>query len=83
MSDKAGFIIVGIFMISALGFSYFVNVNDFLNSLADQQFGGGFGTLCSSENDCRDFCITNMGRCRDYCRANASNPVCVKLRITK
>lgn len=83
MREKVGFIIVGIFIVSGLSFSYFANTNDLFSSLADPQFGQGLGALCSSEKDCLEFCNNSMGRCIDYCNLNSSNSLCTKLNISK
>jgi len=69
-------IILGILAVLALGFVFFVNAGDSFSFLADPLSGDGFGTLCSSAQDCDDFCNNNFGQCSEYCQSNPENPLC-------
>ena len=33
------------------------------------------GSLCSGEEECKNFCLNNRGQCEDYCRGNR-NELC-------
>ncbi|MBI3334427.1 hypothetical protein HYZ97_02985 [Candidatus Pacearchaeota archaeon] len=74
---------IGIFLllllIVLLGISFYVNAQDSFSSLADPLSGEGFGTLCSDEENCREFCFTNRGQCDSYCKANPANELCSRL----
>lgn len=49
---------------------------------AKKQQGGDenarLGTLCKGEAGCNEFCKNNLGRCREYCKANPQNSLCQK-----
>ena len=79
MEDGNILIILAISAFLLLGFSLFVNINNPFSFLANPLAGNGFGTLCNSEDDCRDFCSNNLGRCNDYWRENPSNELCNSL----
>ncbi len=36
---------------------------------------GNLGNLCSGEENCRAFCLNNLGQCENYCRGN-KNELC-------
>ena len=79
MEDKNILIIVAVGVFLLLGFSLFVNVKNTFGFLANPLSGSGLGTLCNSEEDCRNFCQNNLGRCNIYCAENPSNELCGKL----
>jgi len=70
-------LVAGLFLL--LGFSLFVNINNTFGFLADPLAGDGLGTLCDNEENCRNFCRDNFGRCSDYCAGSPSNELCNKL----
>ncbi len=76
MQDSTKGILILILTIIALGFVFYINVNESLEFLADPLYGEGLGKLCSSLEDCKDFCHNNMGRCAKYCEANPTNKIC-------
>ena len=76
MNDRTIGIILGILVLSALGFVYFVNTSEVFDYLGDQLAGEGMGELCSSRENCQKFCQTSMGRCRVYCQQNPTNSLC-------
>jgi len=78
-SDAVKGIIILILSLAGLGFVYYVNVYGTLDYLADQLAGEGMGELCSSPENCQEFCQSNMGRCQLYCQQNPTNPLCKTL----
>ena len=79
MEDEKILIILVVSSFLLLGFSLFANINGIFNFLANPLVGDGLGTLCNSEQDCKDFCQNNFGRCSDYCTKNPSNKFCSSL----
>ena len=76
MEDEKILIILVVSSFLLLGFSLFANINGIFNFLANPLIGDGLGTLCNSEQDCKDFCQNNFGRCMSYCADNPSNELC-------
>ncbi|MBI2045695.1 hypothetical protein HYT23_06560 [Candidatus Pacearchaeota archaeon] len=62
-----------------LGIVLFFNIYEPLSYLDNPLVGNGLGKLCSSGEDCRNFCNNNMGRCNNYCQENSGNLLCDKL----
>jgi len=81
MDDKTLGIIILVLSLLALGFVYYVNVNDSFDFIADPLYGDGFGALCSSQEDCSKFCLNSMGECISYCESNSINELCKTLSI--
>ena len=69
-------IVIGIIVIVLLGLVLYVNVSGILGFLSDPLIGEGLGRLCTSEQDSRDFCSNNRGRCNNYCQENPENALC-------
>ena len=81
MDDKKLGIILLITAIFLLGFSFYSNLTGIFSFLGDPLVGGGFGVMCKSEEDCREFCSNNMGRCNKYCTNNPTNKLCERLFV--
>ncbi|MAG02250.1 hypothetical protein CMI42_02840 [Candidatus Pacearchaeota archaeon] len=75
MQDKSLGILIIILSIIALGLVFYVNTSNILNNFFDTEIGEGLGSLCSDEQDCKNFCNNNMGQCLDYCK-NRFHPLC-------
>jgi len=79
MEDKALGILIVVLSLLALGVSFYMNVNDSLEFIADPLYGEGMGNLCSSPEECAKFCQDNRGRCNTYCNENPTNSLCGSL----
>ncbi len=83
MEDKTLATLLAVIGIVLLGISFYFNVSGVLEPLADTLKGEGLGALCSSEEECREFCSSSRGICGDYCKENPSNELCNKLGIAR
>ena len=45
-----------------------INLSDDGSDFLDAGSEESLGNLCSGEKECREFCFTNEGRCKSYCR---------------
>jgi len=50
-----------------------------LETALPQELAIGFGELCTGEDNCRLFCLNNMGLCRQYCTENQRDELCGKI----
>jgi len=76
MDDRKLGILLLVISLVLLGIVFYINVNNSFSSLANPLTGEGLGNLCSSEEDCKEFCNDNSGRCNDYCGENPFNILC-------
>ena len=74
------FIILGVVVLILIGLFFIRDIqkenitdNNQESSGSIQKFG--LGSLCSDEDECREFCLNNRGRCEEYCRGN-ENELC-------
>jgi len=73
-----GLVILGLSLVG-LWFVYFVNTSGTFDYLGDQLSGQGMGELCSSPQNCQEFCQSSRGRCQLYCQQNPTNSLCETL----
>ncbi|MEK6872068.1 MAG: hypothetical protein AABX16_04155 [Nanoarchaeota archaeon] len=67
-----GFLVVVVILSVAL-FALKFNTNreeDTKINDVNQKLEENLGSLCSGEEECRDFCQNNRGRCESFCRGN-------------
>ncbi len=60
-----------------------VHVNQSNLSRMDGAVRVGFGTLCSGERECVDFCRNNQERCENYCSNRPDNELCFLVVVSK
>ena len=70
-----GLILIGIILISGCTQKEEESTRERPEEIQETIQSQGLGNLCSGEEECISFCLSNRGRCEDYCRGN-ENELC-------